>query len=286
MRRNLIQRQRSFFVDHRGDATLKLKRSTKVLYLFAFAFALGSPPELYGQFALIPSEKPEEFILSEPIVADNQMITEQLPDLYRIRNSIYQSQRELSRVLGANLELIPKISIVSGYSNNRVLGNFSKAAFSRGWYYFSTESLADIQEFHRTIRHETAHFAVYELSYGSCPAWMDEGLAQFFEGTNSHQQLLDERAGENLNITPHRLANLTLRELHDNLTLLEPERIPDAYAYSKLAVQSLINRYGMGAISQYLLGLRTREPSQNFFLSFGLTEEQFDSQLKRRLRNQ
>lgn len=50
-------------------------------------------------------------------------------------------------------------------------------------YIPNTPGALESQNLRRTIRHEYVHAVIDQLSAGKSPAWLDEGLAQLFEGS-------------------------------------------------------------------------------------------------------
>ena len=83
----------------------------------------------------------------------------------------------------------------------------------------------------RTIRHEAVHAAVAELSNSSCPAWLEEGLAQLFEG------LPPARLSAALRLHVKTGKTFSLTTLQDSFALAGEQQQAVAYALSRFAVR-------------------------------------------------
>lgn len=132
----------------------------------------------------------------------------------------------------------------------------------------------DLDNIHRSVKHEYTHAVLSALSHGSIPGWIDEGLAQWIEGDenpalrNTLKQYL------------HKHQPVSLSLLQGGFTKLEPTMVPAAYAQSLLAVQAMINAYGLPKIATYLSLLReAREKEDAFRMAFKISTTEFERRL-------
>jgi hypothetical protein len=158
---------------------------------------------------------------------------------------------------------------------------WTNAMFFRGEIIIplSTSKPVDLENLHRSVKHEYSHAVLAALSGGSIPGWIDEGLAQWLEGEenpalrNSLRSYLKHSSPVPLNL------------LQGGFTRLESNMVPAAYAQSLLAVQAMIKAYGIEKIAHYLELLRKSEDKEvAFFAAFGLSENDFEYKLHTTLR--
>jgi hypothetical protein len=137
----------------------------------------------------------------------------------------------------------------------------------------------DIENLNRSVRHEYTHAILSALSAGNLPGWIDEGLAQWFEGDESPglRQALREW------LKTHEPIPLSL--LQGGFTKLKPEMVPAAYAQSLLATRLVAERYGFPALAAYFMLLRDGvEKDAAFEAAFDITLADFESQMGRALK--
>lgn len=116
-----------------------------------------------------------------------------------------------------------------------------------------------------SLRHEYTHALVHELADGHAPAWLSEGLAQFFEGGQGAGQ------GQASIGSPDEVMPLHL--LHGSFVGLPRRAAQQAYADSYSAVQALIARHGLSRIRDLLETLATQ---QDFARAFeGVLHERY-----------
>lgn len=158
---------------------------------------------------------------------------------------------------------------------------WTNAMFFRGEIVIplSTSKPIDLENLHRSVKHEYSHAVLSALSGGAIPGWIDEGLAQWLEGDenpalrNSLKQYLKRSSPVPLNL------------LQGGFTRLQPEMVPAAYAQSLLAVQAMLKAYGIEKVGIYLALLRDETDKEVAFLSaFGLTASEFEHKLHATLR--
>ena len=133
----------------------------------------------------------------------------------------------------------------------------------------SSTSVSD-SSFSKTIKHEYLHAVLDRLTRGSCPGWIEEGLAQLMEGEQS------EELTQYFYSWVRTKGLLPLSRLQHGFTELGNDMAPVAYAQSKYAVSLLIEKYGYKAMRRYLdlLG-RGFEPRAAFEKAFGVDEFYF-----------
>ena len=94
-----------------------------------------------------------------------------------------------------------------------------------------------------TVRHELVHLALIKLTRPTTPIWLVEGAAVYFSGG-----LAPDTAGR---LAPHLAALEPLPTLSSSRSLVEHGRTAAAlYEYSGLAVEYIVNRFGMDAFSR------------------------------------
>ncbi len=163
---------------------------------------------------------------------------------------------------------------------------FKQEAFAPDWatgVYYRGEILVPLDEMSisgpvlvRTLRHEYVHAAIDEISKSRCPAWLNEGLAQLFEGKSPERvndTLLTWRLGKKL---------IPLDELGNGFTNIEKSSAATAYAESLFSVNILIQKFGYTKLGVFLgLLANGEEVDMAFSKAFSLTVEQFFSRLSR-----
>ena len=84
----------------------------------------------------------------------------------------------------------------------------------------------DIENLNRSVKHEYTHAILSALSAGNLPSWLDEGLAQWFEG--------EESPGLRAALRDWLKSNepVPLSILQGGFTKLKAEMLPEAYAQS------------------------------------------------------
>lgn len=137
----------------------------------------------------------------------------------------------------------------------------------------------DIENLNRSVRHEYTHAILSALSAGNLPGWLDEGLAQWFEGEESPglRNALREW------LKNHEPVSLSL--LQGGFTKLNAEMVPAAYAQSLLATRLLAEKYGFPALAAYFLLLRDGVDNDSAFeTAFNISISDFESHMGRALK--
>lgn len=104
----------------------------------------------------------------------------------------------------------------------------------------------DQTQLSRTLRHEYVHALLAEYTSCRCPAWFDEGLAQYVEGV------------PNRRLTPflrdwmHKRSIIPFSQLEAEFPEHDETRNVVAYAQSLFAIRLLLNNSGLVAVREYL----------------------------------
>ena len=130
----------------------------------------------------------------------------------------------------------------------------------------------------RTAQHEYTHRVLAEMA-PSCPIWVNEGLAEWFEdgGSGSHSDILAlVKAGQeppSFSAMPKSFASQT------NVTLVRIQ-----YAASQSFMAFLRQRYGLGAIRSFVLALgRNEDLDLALKKNFGRTLEELEELWRREI---
>ena len=157
---------------------------------------------------------------------------------------------------------------------------WTNAMFFRGQIIIplSSKKEIDLDNLIRSVKHEYTHAIMSSLSGGRLPGWLDEGIAQWFEGSESPG--LRDALREWLK--DHKPVSLSL--LQGGFTKLNTEMVPAAYAQSLLATKALAEKFGFPAIGRFLILLREGVDKQSAFLTaFDMTQEAYDDELGKAL---
>jgi len=137
----------------------------------------------------------------------------------------------------------------------------------------------DLENIHRSVKHEYTHAVLSALSKGRIPGWMDEGLAQWAEGEEN------PALRSTLKHYLQKSDPVPLNLLQGGFTKLEAKMVPAAYAQSLLAMQAMIKAYGIVKITNYLSLLRQDlEKDVAFETAFNIEPERFEQKLSSTLR--
>ena len=138
----------------------------------------------------------------------------------------------------------------------------------------STSQPVDTDNLRRSVRHEYTHAVINALSGGRCPCWLDEGIAQWSEG--SENPALEPALRKWL----VRQDPVPLGILQGGFTKLSASMVPAAYAQSLFAANSVMNSFGFEKLSKFMETLRGGEDHGDAFQeSFGVSEKQFEQRL-------
>jgi hypothetical protein len=160
------------------------------------------------------------------------------------------TKKEYSHLFGDLSQLNTTIILMNSDEFYRRTGtpSWTNAIFFRKKIIVPIEKarLLDDDTIVRSIRHELLHAVVYDLGNGKVPGWLDEGLAQWIEGSE-HDALSNSLKSWLQKNTP-----LPLSILQGGFTKLESSMVPAAYGQSLFATKYLIKERGIRAIRKLL----------------------------------
>ncbi len=153
---------------------------------------------------------------------------------------------------------------------------WTNAMFIRGQIVIpiSTTQPIDVENLHRSVKHEYTHAIISALSGGQAPGWLDEGLAQLMEGEEHPALRASLRSWLQVNDP------VPLSLLQGGFTKLSTPMVPPAYAQSLLASKAIVDTYGFSKIGVYLEALRQGiDKDQAFMIGFGISPHVFEQKL-------
>jgi hypothetical protein len=200
-----------------------------------------------------------------------------------ISGELTTTHQQLTSLFGSVPAFRTAVRLLDEQSFYKLTGapSWTNAMFYRGEIIIplSTSETIDLDNLHRSVKHEYSHAVLSALSGGSIPGWLDEGLAQWIEG--------DENPAlrNTLRVYLNRADPIPLKLLQGGFTKLTPKMVPAAYAQSLLAAQALLKVYGIEKIGIFLGLLRNQISKDSAFeTSFGLSEREFEERLGSTLR--
>ncbi len=159
--------------------------------------------------------------------------------------------------------------------------NWTNAMYYRGEITIplSFDQEIEIDDLFRSVRHEYTHAVINALSAGRCPGWLDEGLAQWAEGT------INPALEPSLRKWLYFNNPISLDMLQGGFTKLETRMVPPAYGQSLFAAKTVIHSFGFNQIQGYFKSLRSGDTKQSAFSkSFELSESGFEKALGKSLK--
>jgi len=135
----------------------------------------------------------------------------------------------------------------------------------------ATQNLA---EFDRVLTHELTHAMLKSIASRNLPAWLNEGLAMYFEGRDT---AMSERR-----LAAARLF-VPLAVLQTSFARLNSAQAVIAYEESAFATRALIDRIGPAGVGQLLQDLSGGQTIDQAIERFGVTFAAFESDLERRV---
>jgi hypothetical protein len=195
-----------------------------------------------------------------------------------LRGTLSATHREYSALLGEIPAFSTSIRLMDEQSFFELTGapTWTNAMYFRGQIIIpiATDLPIDMENLRRAVRHEFTHAVLSALSGGRAPGWLDEGIAQWAEGS------------ENPALQPalrswlERNEPVPLRFLQGGFTKLNPAMVPAAYAQSLFAARSVMKTYGLGRVSLFLRALREGFDKRSAFVAaFGVSDAQFEARL-------
>jgi hypothetical protein len=138
----------------------------------------------------------------------------------------------------------------------------------------------DSDNLSRSVKHEYTHAILASLSGGHVPGWLDEGLAQWFEGSETPALRKALRSW----LKDHDPVPLSM--LQGGFTKLKADMVPAAYAQSLLATKALADKFGFDAIGNYFILLREGvDRDAAFQTAFEFSPEAFEQELGKALKS-
>jgi hypothetical protein len=132
----------------------------------------------------------------------------------------------------------------------------------------------NLGEFDRVLTHELTHAMLKTIATRNLPAWLNEGLAMYFEGRDG---ALSERR-----LAAARLF-VPLAVLQASFSRLNAAQALVAYEESAFATRALLDRIGPSGLPQLLQDLSTGLTMEQAIERFGVTFAAFESDLERRV---
>ena len=132
----------------------------------------------------------------------------------------------------------------------------------------------NLREFDRILTHELTHAMLASIAARNVPAWLNEGLAMYFEGNNaavSEKRLAAARAF------------VPLAYLERGFTGLNAQQADLAYEMSAFATSALISRIGAANLQFLLQDLDRGHTIDTAVERFGMTFADFEAQLAKRV---
>lgn len=117
-------------------------------------------------------------------------------------------------------------------------------------------AMKNTREFERVLTHEFTHALVRSIAPRSVPQWLNEGLAMYFEGSDTSKQIALAAAAE---------AKHSLTRLEKPFSGMDKEEAVLAYAQSAAAVKYLMDEAGAPSIVGILTALARDVPFPEAF---------------------
>ncbi len=127
----------------------------------------------------------------------------------------------------------------------------------------------DRQLLKNVLTHEFTHAAIYDMTGGRCPAWLNEGLAMLLEGLKPKEQIY-----------------VPLKELQKPFTGLESDQALLAYKASLSASYFLTSQYDWAFVRLLFLKMQQRRDFPPAFKeAYGITIDDFEQRWKESINN-
>lgn len=200
-----------------------------------------------------------------------------------VTHELTKTHRELTGMFGSIPPFRSSIRLMDEHSFYELTGapGWTNAMFFRGEIIIplAKNQPIDLDNIHRSVKHEYTHAVLSALSRGRIPGWIDEGLAQWIEG--------DENPALRATLRNYLQQNdpVPLHLLQGGFTKLESRMVPAAYAQSLLAMQAVVQTYGLTKVTAYLQLLREdTDRGLAFETAFDMTQEEFERHLRATLK--
>jgi tetratricopeptide (TPR) repeat protein len=132
----------------------------------------------------------------------------------------------------------------------------------------------NLRAFDSILVHELTHAMLHGIASRNVPAWLNEGLAMYFEG--------DDMAASEKRLVVARTF-VPLANLQGGFTGLNAKQADIAYDMSAFATSALITRIGTGNVGLLLHDLDRGHTVETSLPRFGLSLTEFEAQLAQRI---
>jgi tetratricopeptide (TPR) repeat protein len=132
----------------------------------------------------------------------------------------------------------------------------------------------NLGQFDRVLTHELTHAMLNSVAPRNLPAWLNEGLAMYFEGRDG--AVSGRRLAEARLFVP-------LAALRTSFARLNVAQAVIAYEESAFATRALLDQIGPSGLGQLLQDLGTGQTMEQAIERFGITFVAFESDLERRV---
>jgi hypothetical protein len=132
----------------------------------------------------------------------------------------------------------------------------------------------NLREFDRILTHELSHAMLASIAARNVPAWLNEGLAMFFDGN-------DAAASEKRLTDAH--VYVPLQHLQAGFSGLSANQAAVAYEVSAFATSALIAKLGGGNLQFFLHDLDRGLTVEAAVQNYGFTLEEFETRLATRV---
>ena len=257
----------------------------KKTFLVSFIYIIIS-------FSLVSTSFANSFNLSELYFENEKSFIVQINDKARI-NFFYEPQYELitkniskqiekthliyEKLLGKPNDFNLTIMVINqnDFFNITKVPNWVNAIYFKKHIVFPIDNNKKIDiNFLKSIRHEYMHAFVNNLSKGKCANWLDEGLAQWAEGST------EPKLWQNLENFLKIHYALSINNLESGYTTLPTYLVPVAYAESLLGVKYLIRNNKLDNFKKLFFLLNNDVPfNESFEKSFNMSTASFDNKI-------
>jgi tetratricopeptide (TPR) repeat protein len=135
----------------------------------------------------------------------------------------------------------------------------------------ATQNLA---EFDRVLTHELTHAMLKSIASRNLPAWLNEGLAMYFEGRDT--AMSERRLAAAKLFVPLAVLQTSFARLNTAQAVL-------AYEESAFATRALVDQIGPAGVGQLLQDLGAGQTMEQAIERFGMTFAAFESDLEQRV---
>lgn len=132
----------------------------------------------------------------------------------------------------------------------------------------------NLAEFDRVLTHELTHAMLKSIASRNLPAWLNEGLAMYFEGRDT--AMSERRLAAAKLFVP-------LAVLQTSFARLNTAQAVVAYEESAFATRALVDRIGPAGVGQLLQDLGAGQTMDQAIERFGIMFAAFESDLERRV---